>query len=236
MLRIVVAEDDINFRKELTKILLTIEDVSVEYSTGDGKDALEALIKIRPNVAILDIGLPRISGIEVARKIREYMPFLEIIFITSFEEYIKDAVKLYASDYIEKPLDEKRLRETLERIKEKLFEIENVVPFKTEDGVKLVNPKEIYCVRASKKRSIVYTQREKFICDYSLKEIEELLDGNMFFRTNRSFLVNLFKVELLKDNNRTSFEICFKGSNYKAYLSKELYEEFRRRIKAIYRS
>lgn len=151
MLRIVVAEDDINFRKELTKILLTIEDVSVEYSTGDGKDALEALIKIRPNVAILDIGLPRISGIEVARKIREYMPFLEIIFITSFEEYIKDAVKLYASDYIEKPLDEKRLRETLERIKEKLFEIENVVPFKTEDGVKLVNPKEIYCVRASKK-------------------------------------------------------------------------------------
>ncbi|ADH60361.1 two component transcriptional regulator, LytTR family [Thermoanaerobacter mathranii subsp. mathranii str. A3] len=236
MLRIVVAEDDINFRKELTKILLTIEDVSVEYSTGDGKDALEALIKIRPNVAILDIGLPRISGIEVARKIREYMPFLEIIFITSFEEYIKDAVKLYASDYIEKPLDEKRLRETLERIKEKLFEIENVVPFKTEDGVKLVNPKEIYCVRASKKRSIVYTHREKFICDYSLKEIEELLDSNMFFRTNRSFLVNLFKVELLKDNNRTSFEICFKGSNYKAYLSKELYEEFRRRIKAIYRS
>ncbi len=60
-------------------------------------------------------------------------------------------MKLYASDYIEKPLDEKRLRETLERIKEKLFEIENVVPFKTEDGVKLVNPKEIYCVRASKK-------------------------------------------------------------------------------------
>ncbi len=81
MLRIVVAEDDINFRKELTKILLTIEDVSVEYSTGDGKDALEALIKIRPNVAILDIGLPRISGIEVARKIREYMPFLEIILL-----------------------------------------------------------------------------------------------------------------------------------------------------------
>lgn len=236
MLRIVIAEDDINFKKELIKILLTMEGVSVEYSTGDGNDALEALIKIKPDVAILDIGLPGISGIEVAKKIREYMPFLEIIFITSFEEYIKDAVRLYASDYIEKPLDEKRLRETLDRIKKKLLEVENVIPFKTEDGVKLINPKEIYCVQASKKRSIVYTQKEKFICDYSLKEIEELLDSSMFFRTNRSFLVNLFKVELLKDNNRTSFEIRLKDSNYKAYLSKELYEEFRRRVKAIYKS
>lgn len=236
MLRIVIAEDDINFKKELIKILSTIEDVSVEYSTGDGNDALEALIKIKPDAAILDIGLPGISGIAVAKKIREYMPFLEIIFITSFEEYIKDAVKLYASDYIEKPLDEKRLRETLDRIKKKLLEVENVIPFKTEDGVKLINPKEIYCVQSSKKKSIVYTQKEKFMCDYSLKEIEELLDNNIFFRTNRSFLVNLFKVEVLKNNNRTSFEIGFKGSNYKAYLSKELYEEFRMKVKSIYKS
>lgn len=46
-----------------------MEGVSVEYSTGDGNDALEALIKIKPDVAILDIGLPGISGIEVAKRL-----------------------------------------------------------------------------------------------------------------------------------------------------------------------
>ncbi|HHW57398.1 MAG TPA: response regulator transcription factor [Clostridia bacterium] len=235
MLRVVIAEDDINFRKEIIKILLTIEDVNVEYSTGDGKNALEALIKIKPDVAILDIGLPGMSGIEVAKKIREYMPFLEIIFITSFEEYIKDAVRLYASDYIEKPLDKNRLEATIKRIEEKLLKIENYVPLKTKDSVRLVNPKEIYFVQANKKRSTVYMQREKLLCEYSLKEIEGILDKDVFFRTNRSYLVNLLKVDMLKDKNRTSFEIYFKGSNHKAYLSKELYEEFRKKVKAIYK-
>ncbi|KUK08561.1 MAG: Response regulators of cell autolysi [Caldanaerobacter subterraneus] len=236
MLRVVVAEDDEIFRRQLIEFLKKIDGISVEYFTDDGKEALEALNKIKPEIAILDIELFRMSGIEVAKKVRETMPFLEIIFITSFEEYIKEAVKLYASDYIEKPLKEERLRETIERIKKRFLNIENYLPVPVKDNMRLINPREVYFVQAKKKRSVIYTGEEKIECDYSLKELEEILPGDIFFRTNRSYLVNILKVEALKEKNRTSFEITFKGCAFKAYLSKDLYQEFRKRVKEIYRN
>lgn len=236
MLRVIVAEDDVYFRKELVKSLAMFEGINVEYSTGDGCDFFNALLKIRPDIAIMDIDMPGMSGIEVAKNIRIQLPDLEIIFITSYDEYIKEAINLYAADYIEKPLNIERLKQTLNRIKRRYFEVESMLQLKTEEGIRLVNPKDICLIEAYGKRTIIYTSYGEFITEISLKEIEELLNKEAFFRTGRSFLVNVSKVNSIKSYSRTSFEISFKDVNYKAYLSKDLYQEFRKKIKDVYKS
>lgn len=236
MLRVAVAEDDVYFRKELIKSLSMLEGINVDYSTGDGYDFFNALLKIKPDIAIMDIGMPGMSGIDVAKNIRSQLPDLEIIFITSYDEYIKEAINLYAADYIEKPLNAERLKQTLSRIKRRYFEVENMLQLKTEEGIRLINPYDICLIEAYGKRTIVYTSYGDFLTEISLKEIEKLLNKEAFFRTGRSFLVNVLKVSSIKSYNRTSFEISFKDVNYKAYLSKDLYQEFRKKIKDIYKS
>jgi len=236
MLRVVVVEDDEVFRRELIEFLKNMEDVSVEYFTDDGKEALDIIRKSKPDIAILDIELFRMSGIEVAKRLREEQPFLEIIFITSYDEYLKDAVKLYAADYIKKPLRKERLAQTIERIKNRLFSIEKYIPVPVGDAIKLVNPKEVYFIKASKKKSLIYTAKEKISCNYSLKELEDLFPKSIFFRANRSYLVNMAKVEALREKNRTSFEIIFKGYEGTAPLSKDVYMEFRKRVKEVYKN
>jgi len=235
MLRLVIAEDDINFRRELMNYFIEIDDVTIEYSTGNGQDAWEAINKIKPDIAVLDIDMPGMNGLKLASNIREKYDNIEIIFITSYEDFVREAIELYAADYIEKPLNKERIKKTIDRIKNRNIDIGNMIPFKSGIDIKIIHPKDIYSVEACDKKTIVCTTSEKFISEYSLKQLEEILDKNLFFRSSRSFLINLSKVDSLKEYSRTSFEVAFKNKDYKAYLSKDLYSEFRKKIKDIYK-
>ncbi|MGF7429780.1 LytR/AlgR family response regulator transcription factor [Thermoanaerobacterium thermosaccharolyticum] len=109
MIRAIIAEDEDSLRREISRKVMGISDVKVEYITNEGKDLLNAILEVKPELAILDIKLPEMTGLEVVKNIRDLLPNTEIIFITSYEEYIKDAVRLYAADYIIKPINYERL-------------------------------------------------------------------------------------------------------------------------------
>ena len=117
MLKVFIVEDDIEFCKEIAAVMSQIDSVKVEYLTSSGEDLLKAVSKTNPDICIIDIGLPDISGINVAEQVRKKYFDTDIIFITAYEDYISEAVKLYASDYIKKPLDQERLIQTIKRIK-----------------------------------------------------------------------------------------------------------------------
>lgn len=235
MLRTVIAEDDEIFRRELSRKLAEIDDIKIEYITDNGIDLLNALRKIKPELALLDIKLDKLTAIDAVNKIREDVPDTELIFITSYEEYIKDAIKLYAADYIIKPVNYERLKKTIERIKRKFIDYNNILQFKCGDYVKIVNINDLYFIEASRKKCRIYTSKEDFLADISISQVYDMLDKNIFFRTGRSYIVNILKIYSLEPINRTSFEIKFKNKLYKAYLSKKLYKKFREKLKnALY--
>ncbi|WKV09807.1 LytTR family DNA-binding domain-containing protein [Thermoanaerobacterium sp. CMT5567-10] len=233
MIRVIIAEDEDSLRREISRKVMGISDVKVEYITNEGKDLLNAILKVKPELAILDIKLPEMTGLEVVKNIRDLLPNTEIIFITSYEEYIKDAVKLYAADYIIKPINYERLFNTIERIKRKFNDSSYFIEVRCGDDIKLINANDIYFIEANRKKTFFYTTYEDFLSNTSLSDVYKLLNKKIFFKTSRSYIVNLYKVYSIKSVNRTSLEISFRNKNKKAYLSKKLYYEFRNRLKDI---
>lgn len=230
---VVIVEDDPHFRKYLASILTAIPGVEVTGVFADGEEFLNQVQKLNPKILFLDVGLPGISGIQVADCIRRDFPYMDLVFITADEIHIRDAFNLYASDFITKPLDLDRLQHTVARIRKKSPMLGAVIELNCEGKIEILIEEDIFMVEALMKKTVIYTAIRTFTCLHSMKDMEARLDKNMFLRTSRSYLVNLRLVEGIKSYSRTSYQILFKSRDYLAYLQKGLYPEFRRQIKAL---
>lgn len=231
MIRGVIAEDNHCFRKSLEQLIKSRGDIEIVFCSDTGEAMLGFFQGQDADVAFLDIGLPDISGLEVARRIRVQSPLCELIFITSHDQYVRDAVRLYAADYIAKPLDEKRLHETLDRIVLKSFGTDRTLEVSTERGILYIPESEIFVIEALRKRVVIYWKKGITEVNHSLRDIQSRLGSN-FFRSSRSYLVNVKKVTGIKPYSRSCYELTF-VSNNRAYLAKENYEEFRKQVKSL---
>jgi len=231
---VAIVEDDPLFRKELALFLASIPDVEVTGTYAKGEEFLPLLQKLKSEILFLDVGLPGISGIEVADCVRRDFPYMEIVFITADENHIRDAFRLYASDFITKPVDSDRLHQTVARIKRKRPLLSARIELKCEEKVEILIEEDIYMVEASGKKTVIYTANRKIICLHSMIDMETRLDKKMFIRTSRSYLVNLRLLEGIQSCTCTYYQVLFMGKDYLAYLQKNLYPEFRRRIKSLH--
>lgn len=230
---VAVVEDDPFFREELVRQISAFPGIEIMGSFEKGEDFLHLVHRIEPDILFLDVGLPGISGIQVAKRIREDFPYMDIIFITADENYLRDAFEVYASDYIGKPLNTDRVYKTIKRIEDRLHSARLKITIKCKDSIKIIKQENIYVVEALTKKTLVNCVDDSFICQDSLKKMENRLDHKLFFRSSRSHIVNLSLVESIKPSTRTLYEITFKGKEYCAYLQKEIYPEFRQRMKSI---
>jgi len=114
--KVVMADDEPGVMLLLCSILSKLERALVIGAADNAKDAIALVREHNPDLAFLDIELPDIKGIELAERLREIKPDLAIVFITAHQEYSLDAFKLYAFDYILKPIDEERVKSTFQRI------------------------------------------------------------------------------------------------------------------------
>lgn len=234
VLQVIVAEDNEVLRKEIINLISKIDEFEIIYSTDNGRDLFNALKKNRPDVVITDIDMPGMNGIEAVKTVRAEMPDTEIVFISAYDMFLRQAVHLYAFDFIEKPLDSARFIETLERIKRRRLTTDKMIEFKTHGSLTLIKASDLYFVEASKKNTNVFSENGEFTSTYSLKEFEKLLIEEFFFKSSRSYIVNLKKVRGIKPISRTSFEINFDKDEWKAYLSKNRYDEFRSKLKKFF--
>ncbi|MBE9913749.1 response regulator [Paenibacillus donghaensis] len=97
-----------------------ISDIEVVASYSDPKEAVAGALKFLPDVVFLDIRMPEIDGLQLARQIQAAVPGIEIVFVTGYNQYAVNAFELYALDYLMKPIQRKRLQQTITRIREKL--------------------------------------------------------------------------------------------------------------------
>ena len=116
LLRCLIVDDEMPARQELLYILSGIEGVEVAGEASHGIEALELIKKLRPDIVFLDIQMPQMSGIDVARKLlhEDYKPI--IIFVTAYDQFAIEAFEVNAIDYLLKPISEERLEKRLENI------------------------------------------------------------------------------------------------------------------------
>jgi two-component system, LytTR family, response regulator len=165
------------------------------------EEALSWLNGNKTDVIFLDIEMPSINGLSLAASIKNET---EIIFVTAYEKYSIEAIRLTAFDYLLKPLDGNELMQSVTRLEEKLQEKRKVkntrlintsfdkIAVASLDGVHFISIKDIIKVEAESNYAVFFfSDKRKMTVSKTLKQVEEALDGYSFFRAHKSFLINL---------------------------------------------
>jgi len=198
MIKAMIAEDERIAREELEYILSQDKDLTLLPSAKNGKELLDLFEENTPDVVFLDIKMPEMDGVQVAKLLssKERKPL--IVFITAYEEYALKAFGLNAVDYILKPYDIIRINETLTRVRERGYlhsaksnDSSNTMIIEADDKFIVVNINEIIYAEIMEKYIEIKVNEETHRTRMTLKQLEEQINQNHFYRVHRSFLVNL---------------------------------------------
>jgi len=215
-IRILIADDERPAREYLKRLLADFDDVDLVGEAENGTEALEAVRSLKPDLALLDLQMPEMSGIEVVRQLRKtQMPL--VAFVTAFDEYAVQAFELNAVDYLLKPVESGRVRETIDRAKARLKqtdwraaetkrianaadnydasarnELLTRIPVKKRDDIYLIPVAEVAAIVADGELLHITTaDNDRYVINFRLKDLEARLDAERFIRLSRSALVNL---------------------------------------------
>jgi DNA-binding NarL/FixJ family response regulator len=118
-IRVLMVEDQTNILRNQLKLLASSAEIEIVGTALSGEAALEEIAKLKPDVLLLDLGLPRMSGIEVTRTIKQQHPEIEILIFTIFDEEDKvlEAVQAGASGYLLKGATTDKIIEAIKEVK-----------------------------------------------------------------------------------------------------------------------
>lgn len=210
----IVAEDEPLLVEELTEHLGALwPELQIVAQANDGVTALRAVELHAPDFAFLDIHMPRLTGLEVARQIAGRC---HVVFITAFDQYALDAFEAGAIDYVMKPLGYSRLLTTVQRLKERAshapIDLSGMPGFSDSDhgraapylqwirasrgrAVQLLTVDEICYFKADSKYTMVVCDDSESLIKRSIKELVAELDPNLFWRIHRSVVVNVRAID-----------------------------------------
>lgn len=215
-LRALLVDDESPARKELRYLLQSFDDVQIVGEAENALEALELINNVRYSVIFLDINMPGLNGIDLARQLMDKPDPPAVIFTTAHEEYAFDAFNVHAFDYLLKPIHPKRLEEALRTVRERkklncqqqprasaktetssnLRPLE-VIPAEHNGKTILIRPEEIVYITTDKDNVFVKTESESYLTRFTLRELEARLNPKKFFRTHRCYLVNIQKMREL---------------------------------------
>lgn len=232
MLSVMIVDDDINMRMILRKSIKTYEGLEVIGEAADGQEALVIASTEEVDIALMDVDMPGLSGIETAKQMLDIHPKCAIVFITAHDDYMSDAFEMFAFDYIVKPFRLERLHKTIEKLIEQksLFvqkdkELSSMFSeellFKVKDGMVIIKKEEIIMVERENRQTVIVTSHGEFIINKTLQEIEELLGNKSFLRSHKSYIIRIEAIEALKVYGRWTYVVKLKGTKHDALLTKE---------------
>ncbi len=126
-IQVVIVDDHPFFRQGLHDVLSAESDINVVAESGDGQEAVELLCSVRPTVALMDVNLPGLNGLQVTKKVKNRCPEIQFIILTAYDddEQIYHAIRIGASAYFSKDVDPQRLVETIRTVAQGYFVIAN---------------------------------------------------------------------------------------------------------------
>ncbi|KAF1726447.1 MULTISPECIES: LytR/AlgR family response regulator transcription factor [Pseudoxanthomonas] len=216
----VIAEDEELLRTALSSLLKeTWPQMEIVAECEDGASALESIAELQPDVAFLDIRMPGLTGIEVARAMAEASPRTQVVFVTAYDQYAIDAFEQGAIDYLLKPITRERLLATVQRIQARVaaghpdgatldallrhLSARQGAPDKPPlawitasagKDTKLIMVDDVAYFQADNKYTTVMTADGESLLRTPLRELLDALDTNTFKQIHRSTIVNMKQV------------------------------------------
>ena len=235
-LRVVIADDERPARSFLKALLQEFADVEIVGEAENGAEVLEMIKQNKPDLALLDLQMPEITGLEVVKLLRKsQMPL--VAFVTAYDEFAVQAFEVNAVDYLLKPVEKGRLRETLNRAQERLEQTdfqatesanlkaaietyEESVPKEFLERIPVRLRNEILLLPVSTIAAIVADgellhitnlKNQKYTINFRLKDIEARLEPNKFIRLSRGALANLEMIARISPMPGGTYQITLKN-------------------------
>ncbi|MEP6585058.1 MAG: LytTR family DNA-binding domain-containing protein [Ginsengibacter sp.] len=244
MLTAIIIDDELKGRIALKQKLQDYcSDVKLKGEAQDGEEGMKLIEEHHPDIVFLDIEMPRMDGFEMLHRLPEKN--FHLIFTTAYDQYAIKAIKYSAFDYLLKPIDIEELKLSVSKINasqpiqtEKKLEVLdqnlhgknvfNKIAISTLDGLLFFDISDIIHLEAnSNYTNIYFNDRPKLTASKTLKDFEELLPADTFFRTHHSHLINLNFIKRYIKGDGGQIEL--KNGNY-VDVSRRKKDEF---LKAI---
>ena len=212
-----IVDDEPVARRLLREELENFEEVEIVGEASNGREALQQIAKLKPELVFLDLQMPVMSGFEVVRGLGgSNMPV--VVIVTAFDQHAIQAFEAGAVDYLLKPVAEDRLQKAVERAKTLLqrpIDIANRVATiasvgtpehptrsrkvvgRTGEDYILLDADEVLAFQAERELVWIITAKQRLLATQTLRAIEERLDGSQFQRVHRNAIVNVNHVRKL---------------------------------------
>lgn len=157
-------------------------------------------------ILLLDIEMPGMNGVQLAKSIRQKNNSVQIVFITGFPDFMAEGYEVSALHYLMKPVSFQKLAEVLNRAVEKLGKVEKAVIFQTDGEIRRVPVDHIVSVEAFAHSCIVTTAESTFEVNESISVVEKMLQQtaeSAFIRTHRSYLVGVRYIQSISKTDVT---------------------------------
>lgn len=244
----VIAEDETPQREDLQRLLAEAwPELAIVASCEDGLSALEALEAHAPDIAFLDIRMPGVSGLEVARAAGTAT---HVVFTTAYDEYAVTAFERGAVDYLLKPIKRQRLQQAIARLRDRIIRQERPdldalidalhdrlrpahadalkwITASIGDTVKLFAIDEVVYFQAQDKYIRVVTVNDEAVIRTPLKELIAGLDPEEFWQVHRSAVVRASAIERVRRDELGRYQLSLRGRSDVLPVSSAFQHRFR---------
>jgi two-component system response regulator AlgR len=241
--RVLIVDDELPARERLKALVQELPGCMVAGMCSNGTDALAEVGKLKPSVVLLDIRMPGMTGIEVARHLGALENPPAIVFTTAYDEYALEAFESQAVGYLLKPVRSERLAQALKqasrlRVPQLLglntpstpLAARQHVAVRVRDELKLIPVKDIRYFRADQKYVTVRHLGGEDLIDEPLKQLEEEFARD-FVRAHRSLLVAIAHVEALERTGADDgYALKLRGEAEPLSVSRRQLAELRKRL------
>jgi two-component system LytT family response regulator len=204
-IKVIIVDDERLSREELKRALTVYEDFVLIGEAENADEAKDLIETKMPDLIFLDIQMPEKSGFDLLESL-DNVP--AVLFTTAYNQYAVQAFEVNALDYLMKPIREERFAKAIEKIRDTIklkSSLNNSVTkdrkIFIKDGEKrfFIQLDEIYLIESLENYTRLFFQGKKALQRRSLRQWEELLDENVFFRINRTEIIN---IEYIQEVNR----------------------------------
>ena len=226
-MRIAFCDDDSKILNELQKYVRDFfEQMGITqpeyfvYHSGD--EMLERVGAVA--IACLDVEMPGVSGLRVGMKLKKDNPRVKLFIVTSYADFLDEAMRVQVFRFLSKPIDMNRL---FRNLKDALYQYNmdtHEIPIATSEGIVVLQAEDIICVENSQRKCLLFTTNGTIQAQCGFEQLKEKLDLPCFYVTYRSFIVNMRYVrQITKD----SVLLAHRDKKKEAYLARRRYSDFK---------
>lgn len=237
--KIIIIDDEPLARSIVAEYLLKHSDLELVAECNNGFEGVKAIMQHKPDLIFLDIQMPKINGFEMLEIIDEKP---SVIFTTAFDEYAIKAFEANAVDYLLKPFDKARFDSALKKWKEqkssekeidalientnKQPEEKNRIVVRNGSDIQIVPTSDIVYIEAYDDYVKIFTKDSYYLKKKTMTYYEQTLDNSIFFRTHRSFIINLQHLNKIEPLEKNTFVVILKNGK-KVPLSRSGYSKIK---------